>query len=396
MKKQCKLLVSLMMALAMVVSTFAGTFTQGAVAKAATTHPTPLTPAKITDWFATGVNPATVTVNLPGKNGNVSADAESTAVIVPVKMDYTGVLDLGVQAKATSAGSITAALYQDDKCTDANKIGSDYTVDTVTQKISWKSYTLPQVGTFYLKVKWSSAVPAQGTDIAVAAYGYSGDEVTLGKDIKLVWTGNTTTKYHKIVVKSDSQMVLQGSLINPSTDGLSSMSLSLCDKNKKQLRSMSLSSSNKYVDFVALKKGTYYAAVSSEYPYMLSCYANSKVKDQSGASQKKAKEIKKGKTVKGMMGLSEGTGKADWFKVKLPKRKKLKLKYSAICTGTSTLKLQIIPANKKTVLTGATTIYLKSGSGSLSSKSLGKGTYYIKISKTNKSDNGSYSIKYVK
>lgn len=397
MKKQSKLFVSLMMALAMLVSTFAGTVSQGTVAKAATTHPTALVPAKVTDWTALPTS-AKSTFELKGKNSDAAATDETTAVILPVQMDYAGVLELGVTASATT-GSISAALYKDANCSQA--MGSAMKVDSSNKYLNAADWSISAAATYYLKVKWDGTVPAQGTNITVGAWGYSGEEITLSSDLQLIWSGdNTVTKYHKINVKSDSQFVLEGYLINPdatsASNSIGTLSFKLCDKNKKQLRDISFNSSNRYGDYVALKKGTYYVAVNTAYPYTLRC-ASSKVKDQSGASQKKAATIKKGKTVKGMVGLSEGTKKADWYKVSLPKRTKLKLKYSALCTGSSSLKLQVIPANKRTRLTGDTTIYLKSGSGTLSSRdTLAKGTYYIKISKTNKTDNGSYSIKYVK
>lgn len=392
MKRQCKVLVSFMMAFCMLVTAFAGTAFQKTAAKAATTSEV-LTPLKVTDWFAT---PSSVprTMNLPGKNGNAAADAESTALIVPIKMDYAGVLNLGVAAKATTGAGITGAVYQDANC--SQMMGDAFNIDSTSQAYNYKTYSISAAGTVYLKVKWLSAVPEQGTDIAVVAEGFSGEETTLGSDYQLVWTyDRSVTKYHKLVVKSDSVVTLEGYAIN-SSSARSSLSFNVCDKNKKELRSMSFSSSNKYGDYVALKKGTYFVAVKTDYPYQLRS-ASIKVKDQGGSSKKKAKTIKKKQTVKGMISLGEGTGKADWYKFKLKKRSKVKLSYAALCTGTSNLKLQVIPANKKSTLAGDTTIFMKNGSGGLVSRTtIAKGTYYLKITKPNKADNGYYAITYVK
>lgn len=392
MKRQSKAMLSFLLAFSMLVSVFAGTAARKTVAEAAVTAEV-LTPTHVTDWFATPSSTPR-TMNLPGKNGNAAADAESTAVIVPIKMDYAGVLNLGVAAKATTGAGITAAVYQDANCTQMME--NSFNIDSASQAYSYKSYSMSAAGTFYLKVKWLSAVPEQGTDIAVIAEGFSDDEITLGNDYKLVWTyDKTVTKYHKLVVKSDSVVTLEGYAIK-SSSARSGLSFNICDKNKKQLRSITFSSSNQYGDYVALKKGTYYVAVQTDYPYQLRS-ASLKVKDQGGASKKKAKTIKKKQTVKGIVSLSEGTGKADWYKFKLKKRSKLKLTYAALCTGTSSLKLQVIPASKKSRLSGDTTVYMKDRSGGLSSRTtIAKGTYYLKVTKPNKVDNGYYAIKYVK
>lgn len=101
-------------------------------------------------------------------------------------------------------------------------------------------------------------------------------------------------------------------------------------------------------------------------------------------------------TVKGMVALSEGTSKTDWYKIKISKRGKLTLKYSAKCSNSASLKLQIVPANKKYTLLG-NTLTLRTGNGTATSRTkINKRTYYIKVSKMSASYSGSYSIKYVK
>lgn len=387
MKKQRKLLMSLMMVAAMVVSTFAGTVTDSTTAKAAET--TTLIPAKVTDYLAPPAS-AKVTATLAGKNGNAAATADSTAVVVPVKMDYAGVLDLGVAANATTS-SITATLYQDTSCTQA--VGSAFNLTTSNKYVDTKSYTVGTSGTFYLKVKWASVVPEKGVDIVVAAFGYSGEEITLSKTPQLVFTGNSdVTKYHKLSVKADGLVTIMGySIYN---DTASSLSLALCDKNKKQLGSISLSSSNKYGDYIALKKGTYYVAAKTASPYQLQC-STAKVSDQSGASKKKAKVIKKKKTVKGMVTIQDKTSKVDWYSFTLKKNAKATINLKAYCSGSSRLKIEFIPANPNYHVYNNTASF-GSGSHQFNTKKIRKGKYYIKITKLSKSYSGSYSIKYVK
>ena len=388
MKKKSNVLISLVMVAAMIVSVFAGTAVQDVAAQAAT-QATTLVPAKVTDYFAPPAS-AKVTATLAGKNGNAAATAETTAVVVPVKMDYEGVLDLGVAASATTS-SISATLYQDTNCTQA--VGSSFSLSTTNKFVDAKSYTVGTPGTFYLKINWASVVPEQSVNVAVAAFGYAGSEVTLSSTPQLVFTGNgDVTKYHKLEVKSNGLVTLMGYSINNET--FASLTANLCDKNKNPLTTIYLSSSNKYGDYFTLKKGTYYVAVRTSSPYQLQCNSV-KGKDQSGASKKKAKVIKKGKTVKGMVTLQDKTSKVDWYSFTLPKSSKARINLKAYCTGSSRLKIEFIPANKNYHVYNNTASF-STGSYPIKTKKIRKGKYYIKITKLSKDYSGSYSLKFVK
>lgn len=385
MNKFKKTLVSVVTVCAMAVSVLAG-----ASVKAATTEGV-LVPTRVTD-YATVPTAATVSVNLPGKGDNASATVESTAKIIPIQMDYKGVLTLAAAATGLSA-SVDVVLYSDQACT--MQVGSSDFLSSSYLTLS-KSYTITAAGTYYLKFNWRWDIPDNGSVIAVGAYAYSGAEVTLNNTYQAIYTGDSTvTNYHKLVLASDSLVTLFGNSYSTYDGTASNLSLNLCDSNKITLDDPYMYSGNQYFEIYALKKGTYYVATSSSSPYQLKATVT-KVKDQSGASKAKAKTLKKKKTVKGIVALSEGTAKADWFKIKLTKKAKIKLTYTAKCTGSSSLRLQVIPANKNYTLIGDT-IYMKTGTGGISSKKkLNKGTYYIKINKSYADYSGSYSIKYVK
>lgn len=390
MNKFRKKLVSVVTACAMAVGVLAGAAVQPAGVKAASMEGV-LTPTQITD-FATLPTAATASVTLPGKTGNSGATTASTAKIVPISMGYRGVLSLAVAATGLS-DSVDFALYSDQNCT--MMVGTSDFLTTAYLSAS-KDYTVTTAGTYYLKLSWRYSVPDNSSVIGVAAYAYSGAEVTINDSYQAIYTGDSTlTNYHKLVLASDSLVTLFGNSYYTSDGSAASLSLNLCDSNKITLDDPYMYSSNMYCETYALKKGTYYVSTNTNSPYQLKATVT-KVKDQSGASRSKAKLIKKKKTVKGMVALSEGTGKSDWFKVKLTKRSKLKLAWKARCTGSGSLKLQVIPANSNYRLYNDT-VYMSNENGGVTSKTkLNKGTYYIKISKSYGDYSGSYSLKYVK
>ena len=206
------------------------------------------------------------------------------------------------------------------------------------------------------------------------------------------------TLYHKLVVKKSGLVAICGNEYRESGTSLQAAGLNvqLCNAKKKPLHNAYLSNLNTYTEKYALKKGTYYVAVSSSQRYQLK--AESKAwKDKSGKNKKKAATIKKGKSADGMVMVNEGMKKGDWYKVKLTKRSKLRINITAACTGVvSNLKVQIIPANRHYTLINSTSLIGNKGKKLASRNKLAAGTYYIKVSKVTKSASGVYRIKFVK
>lgn len=386
-----KKIVSIFTTCAMAVSVLAGAGVCSDTVKAATTEGN-LTPALVTDYAAMPA-PAAATVNLSGSNGSKDATKESLAKILPIQVQNAGVLVLNFSATGLSSG-IEATLYSDTAC--STKVGSTEYLSASTLTSS-ESYTISAAGTYYLKVQWQfSSVPENGSSIKVEGIAYSGAEVTLKDTYQAIYTGDSTkTNYHKLEVAADSLVTLHGNAYSNYDGALSSLSVNLCNSGKTTIDTINFYSGNNYFSYYALKKGTYYVSSNSSSRYQLKATVT-KMKDQSGSSQKKAKLIKKKKTVKGIVALTDSTSKTDWYKFKVSKRSKITLKYSAKCTGSTWLRLQIVPADKNYTLLG-NTLNLSTGSGKATSKTkINKGTYYIKVTKSYASYSGSYSIQYVK
>lgn len=122
-----------------------------------------------------------------------------------------------------------------------------------------------------------------------------------------------------------------------------------------------------------------------------------KIDDKSGSSKAKAKVIKKNKTKTGL--IPAGVSETDWYKIKLPKQKKLHIYYQAKTSGS--FKMTIYQGKN---LIGSRNIYYTSGekkitlyqySKTTNKKSgLKKGNYFVTIERTNSASSGYYQIKW--
>lgn len=157
----------------------------------------------------------------------------------------------------------------------------------------------------------------------------------------------------------------------------------------------------------ALKAGTYYIKVKMRSAVLTGYAADgsmitapnkyaiiSKVKylteSKTGSTKKKAVAMKLGSTKQGILSLTDArsskNGSAgDWYKFTLSKKMKVKLTVS----GESTKKIQILAI-------GATTLTKLQSLLDGKTTTLSKGTYYIRLYKTTKTDSGWYRLKLVK
>lgn len=146
-----------------------------------------------------------------------------------------------------------------------------------------------------------------------------------------------------------------------------------------------------------LQKGrTYYIRVKGETGVKLS-RTFKKVKRKSGESKAKAKNLKKNRKVTGM--IPAGVSNADWYKVKITKKQKLRLYYGAKTRGS--FKISVYSDRQ---LFGSRNIYYTQKQQKLtvslkqtpSSKKAGldAGTYYIKVERANQDSSGFYKLKW--
>ncbi|MFQ9395397.1 MAG: hypothetical protein ACLR2E_16780 [Lachnospiraceae bacterium] len=91
----------------------------------------------------------------------------------------------------------------------------------------------------------------------------------------------------------------------------------------------------------------------------------------------------------------ENGAKEEWYKVRLPKAQKLKLKLSGKSSGY--VAFEIIPASKKVTLFGSYQSCWNNTKLIQTRNNLPAGTYYIKVYRSNgkSSNSGYYSIKWM-
>lgn len=209
-----------------------------------------------------------------------------------------------------------------------------------------------------------------------------------------------TTVYHRIVVTKPGRLEVSG--LSYGTYGSAySMRVHLCDS---KMQSMEGSTSGSYVNggnssaWYGIKKGTYYLKVSGERAYRLAA-AFTPMADKGGASKKKAAAVKRKKAITGVMTATEKAKKADWFKFKIKKSKKLTINIAAY--GNCAFRFYIYgPSYKKGLYMGyqqnsAQKYYSINGLSRKKAK-IKAGTYYIKVVRSSyyPKSSGAYSIKW--
>ena len=121
-----------------------------------------------------------------------------------------------------------------------------------------------------------------------------------------------------------------------------------------------------------------------------------KVSDKGGASKGKAYAISQKKKITGVLPIGESQKKSDWFKIKVPKNKKLYFDVTTLCSGNIRLQVYGPSIRGVTAITLAPdtdgTCFIKN---SLTGKplKLKAGTYYIKVTRSTRGASGAYTFK---
>lgn len=149
-----------------------------------------------------------------------------------------------------------------------------------------------------------------------------------------------------------------------------------------------------------MQKGqTYYLRIRSENAVKIT-RTFKKTNDKSGSTREAALTLKKNKTKTGL--IPAGVSNADWYKVKLTKKQKIRFYYNAKVSGVSgSFKLSVYSGNK---LMASRNFYYTANQRKYTlcwqNKTTGKtegmeaGTYYIKIERANSTSSGYYKIKW--
>jgi hypothetical protein len=287
---------------------------------------------------------------------------------------------------------------------------SGTTVDRFSVSSSSNSYTevrnistVLSAGTYTLSVKGSYALSSSVT-FQASLFGITAsqtDTINISEQ-KIHYTALNKVSYHKIKINkngllklncfsfynSDFEKFLKGS--TPTTSGTK---VTLCNSKKKALSSYSYAKTKSPAKY-AVKKGTYYIKVYGfgAYDIIKPTFTTANVGTK---SKKKAVTITK--TYKNYISPIKTSKSAatKWFKIKVPKAKKISLfaKYQ----GSGSITVEVFKGNKScgrsSVYNGGVKKFTMTNFISRKEIKWTKGTYYVKVSKYKKDYQGMYSLK---
>ena len=317
-------------------------------------------------------------------------------LILPFTVKQKGGINVQLEETDTSYGKITAAVYKDKACT--TQIGDTMAIVSGDESTSGV-FTISKAGTYYIKFNFiSSYYKDADADYKINIESFSGGNRTLKNGSVYGSYQDKTFKkiIYKIWVPQTGDATFFMIPINQSPKDTAK--ISLLDKNKKKISTSAAitttydDSIKKYVlaQYYTIKKGTYYIQVESTCGIYFSNYNFTKLTDQSGASKAKATSLKVGGAGKtGGILLSDKTSTADWYKFTLSSNRKTTISIDHLSDGP--LKCIIYDSKGNEVYK----MDLDAGSYNNYCYSIGKwskGTYYIKIYKTNKLSSMDYTI----
>jgi hypothetical protein len=262
----------------------------------------------------------------------------------------------------------------------------------------------PSAGTYYLKVvldrKYNVADAKSFTLVSVFASNAS-RKLTQGKIVYSYADYENKDIMYQIQVKKTG--VIGFYAFANDTSSLLGGNVTLYNAKKKAVsaeeyvsNSSDTSSNIKYLRaYYAVKKGTYYVKFSkttSSLDYYFAGCSFKAVKDSSGSSKAKAAAIKIGaKAKKGEVLVSDSAKKTDWYKITLKKSMAFTIDVTSYVSGK--LKMEICDSKGRTALFGTRTLTGAQHNKISTSAKWSKGTYYIKIFKSNAKSCGYYELK---
>lgn len=317
----------------------------------------------------------------------------------PVEVKKQGVLLITLQETDPNFSSFTAQLYEDAGLT--KKVGRTIYLNSGAEE-KMGIAEVKKAGTYYIKLE------------LLRKYDYK-EPLSFNLQLDLILGGtreikkdvtnfayqdyDTSENLYKIVVNKTGLVTIN---IKFDKEDLQSARFTLLNSQKKPITDQAGvytekdekgTYSNELNQFYALTKGTYYVKVDARGGLHTIKYTLSNVTDKSGASLGKAAAIKVGgSAVSGICTNADKKTKVDWYKFTLSKEKAIKVSIDSKVDGK--LMAEVCDSKGNTVWYGS--FYLYSGIQSKEVESSGKwskGTYYIKVYKTDEKSSGSYSIK---
>ncbi|WP_310602505.1 pre-peptidase C-terminal domain-containing protein [Anaerosporobacter sp.] len=318
--------------------------------------------------------------------------------VIPIKITTKGYMDYAVAASVSASTDV--GIYTDETCTV--QAGNIAYISTSSDQISEGVYGnsgyayFSKAGTYYVKCKtpgtygftsqmYNGANRTLKDNTYTTAYGYDYDKYNY--DSREIYYKYVPTKTGYITVSTEH------------FEDYGSNNITLCNSSKKAISNevyTSPTSTYSKKAVFAVKKGTtyYIKARTSSKGYRIKCKVTG-VTESSGAKKTSAKTLTIGKAKKGVILSEDKTTTSDWYKFTLTKATKLNLVVMGNCSS-GNLKVELTSASigGSVKFTISSTDY--EGSKSLetyTSKSLPKGTYYIRVYKDDKKASGNYSIK---
>lgn len=138
-----------------------------------------------------------------------------------------------------------------------------------------------------------------------------------------------------------------------------------------------------------VKKGvSYYVRIRTNAAVSVSC-SLTKVSESSGNKQSKAKSIKKGKTIRGIIPAGDKT--ADWYKIVVPKKQTLHIYFSGLTDHKLKLTFSgtYLQTAKKYIYYGVSSLQ-----HTYSTERVQPGIYYVKIERSGSKSSGYYTLKW--
>ena len=142
--------------------------------------------------------------------------------------------------------------------------------------------------------------------------------------------GYTGTIYHKFTVPTSGVLAVSGNKVY--SWGRGGMDVTVCNSKKKALtyRQSVNAAGDTYLTY-GIQKGTYYLKTSGNASYILAA-GFQKMADRGAASKSKAYAISQNKKITGVLPMGESQSKSDWFKIRVPKNKKLYFDVTTLCS----------------------------------------------------------------
>lgn len=312
-----------------------------------------------------------------------------------------GFVDFAVGAvnldDSLAAGQVSFGIYKDKALTQpvAQAAVAQAAVAPEDMEVYEKIFNITRSGNYYFGIKSSNTDPAVSQHYGVLAwalYGNGGDRtVTNGKKIS-VWksVSGTQTNYFKFKAGYTGYLTVGSD---------ERVQITLCNSKKAvasnavtNLYRSTAGSTYNSVTFGVKKGYTYNVKVTAsskyldQYEYYKLLVTNKAITEKSGTKKSRAATIKRGYLKKGT--ITAGSSQSDWYKFKLTGKKKV-----TVTMKGDTNKKMYMTLYKGNSKIRTSSFYYKNSSIKYT-RTLSKGTYYIKISRADKYSSGWYSLKW--